>query len=337
MKKLLLILFSGILLTGCSDKFIESGISEITSENMTEPQTETSVATSKEDVYEIQTESATEITEEEISLPENAVSIEKAAELLLNKLNNYGYNTELNQHLAYDSTRIFSFRPCYVFFSYNDFDDKRTVTGWYAVNPSTGECFDIVTEQLPLFYRFEITEYGVEVYEKYADEPFQILSLDPDFTPDSEWLYEKYQEFNDPYRFIHINDFDFDGYDDISVQVGLGATNGTVQYYHYNPETRQFENWNELNGLYYGVQADIKNETLSVHSKSSAVGAEDTVYKWAGNVLIPVSMQKRYRNGDDIFVDYLEYDELGNEILIKREQLICDENGDISETIDVTP
>ncbi|MDE5936676.1 MAG: hypothetical protein K2G83_04655 [Ruminococcus sp.] len=334
--KRLLILFSVFLLTGCSDKFIESSISEITYENMTEPQTETSTVISKEDIYEIQTESATEITEEEISLPENVVNIEEAGELILNKLHNYVYNKEPNQHLAYDSTRMLNFRPCYVFFSYDDFDDKRTVTGWYAVNPSTGECFDITTEQLPLFYRFEITEYGVEVYQKYADEPFQLLSLDPDL-PNPEWLYEMNEKYNNPYQFIKVNDFDFDGYDDIAVQVGLGATNGTVQYYHYNPETQQFENWNELNSLYYGVQADIKNETLSVHSKSSAVGAEDTVYKWDGNVLIPVSMQKRYWNGDDIFVDYLEYDELGNENLVKREQLICDETGDISETIDVTP
>lgn len=196
---------------------------------------------------------------------------------------------------------------------------------------------EILTDPTPLFYRFEITEYGIEVYEKYGDEPFQVLSIDPDFTPRPEWLYEMNEKYDDPYRFIRMNDFDFDGYDDISVQVYLGATNGTYQYYRYDPLTRQFENWNELNALHYGVTPDIGNKTLSVYSKSSAVDSEDTVYKWAGDKLIPVSAEKRYWNGEGIFMDHLEYDDNGNKILARREKRVYDEDGNLISVTDVTP
>ena len=333
MKKLLFVVLSMFMLTGCSNsKMPENSENYQNSEVKAETTVTTStiISTTAETVTETTTEEKTEIPTkpEEISLPENALSIEQAGELLLNKLHNYGYNAEPNQHLSYDSTKTFKYRPCYVFFSYDDFDEHRTTTGWYAVNPVTGECSDITTEQIPLFYRFEITEYGIEVYEKYVDEPFQILYIDADFTPVPEWLYEKYKENgnNDPYSYICMNDFDFDGYDDISVMVYLGATNAVFQYYHYDAETRQFENWTELNKLHFGVQADIRNQTLSSHSKSSAVDAEDIVYKWSGDVLSPVSMEKRYQNGADILVDYFQYDDKGNETLVKREKLTFDEN-----------
>ncbi len=196
---------------------------------------------------------------------------------------------------------------------------------------------EILTEPTPLFYRFEITENGIEVYEKYGDEPFQILSTDPAFTPRPEWLYEMNEEYDDPYRFIRMNDFDFDGNDDISVQVYLGATNATYQYYRYDPLTQQFENWNELNELHYGVTTDIVNKTLSVYSKSSAVNSEDTVYKWVGDKLVPVSAEKRYWNEDGIIMDYLEYDDNGNEILVRRENQVHDDDGNLIGVTDVTP
>lgn len=331
MKKLVLFMSLGILLTGCSteEKISESssGISGTVAESSESATASAEISTT---TAETVTEEKAEIPSEpeEIPLPENALSIEQAEELLLNKLCNYGYNTEPNRHLAYDSVKNINYRPCYVFFSYDDFDDHRTTTGWYAVNPVTGECSDITTEQLPLFYRFEITEYGVDVYEKNSDELFQTLYLDADLTPMPEWLYERYTEYgdNDPYSYIFMNDFDFDGYDDISVMVYLGASNAVFQYYHYDVETRQFENWTELNNLHFGVQADIRNQTLLYHSKSSAVDAEDIVYKWAGDVLSPVSMEKRYQNGDGIFVDYFQYDDEGNETLVKREKFAPDEN-----------
>lgn len=135
---------------------------------------------------------------------------------------------------------------------------------------------------------------------------------------------------------VSFMDYDFDGCNDIAVEDRLGATNAGFRYFRYNPETEYFENWEALDKLYFYVKIN-NDETLSVHSKSSAVDADDTVYKWSGDVLVPVSSEKRYSKGKDIFVDYLEYDSYGNETLAKREKYILDENGDVTGTVDVTP
>lgn len=328
MKKILLIVCLISLLSGCSTEINKSSISEIT--NAIIEITEAIKATS-ETIKKVTTEPKTEPTEKEILLSKNSVNINEATDLLLRKLQNYGRNVEPNQHLKYEKTEVYNNTPCYVFRSYDDFDDHRTTTGWYAVNPVTGECFDTTTEHTPLFYTFDITKSGVEVYEKYADKPLQLLEIDPGFTPDPEWLYEKYQDdyFNhDPYRFITMNDFDFDGYDDIEVWVYLGATNAVFQYYHFNPDTGLFEEWYELNELHFGVHLCIQDKTFSVSSKSSAVDHYNDVYKWSEGKLMHVSGVKQYYSSEakEIYIDYLEYDNYENETLVKRERVILDEN-----------
>lgn len=327
MKKILFTVCLIYLFSGCSPEIKDSAVLEAV--------TETTIET----VQETFTESNSEFTEE-LTLPENALNINDAKELLLEKLRNYGYNSESNQYLEYEETKEYNNCPSYIFRNYDDFDDHRATTGWYAVNPVTGECFDTLTST-PMFYSFEITENGVEIYKKYSDEPLQILEIDPEYTPDPEWLYKSYQDEyfdHDPYRFITMNDFDFDGYDDIQVWVYLGATNGTLQYYRFNPDAGLFEKWHELNEFYHGVNVSIKDKTLSVSSKGSAVDHYYDVYKWTGDKLTHVSGKRQYDDYGDIYIDYLEYDEYGNEILIKKEKVILDENHEyqVVEEVDFT-
>lgn len=102
MKKLLLILFSGILLTGCSDKFIGSGISEVSAENLTELQTE------------IPTEPETELPVTEISdnirlynleLPENKEYCQKNLVVGLSyEMLGYGTITEKNKGIILETS-----------------------------------------------------------------------------------------------------------------------------------------------------------------------------------------------------------------------------------------
>lgn len=134
---------------------------------------------------------------------------------------------------------------------------------------------------------------------------------------------------------VQFNDYDFDGFNDIAVEKAL-ATNAVFSYFRYNPDTEYFESWTELDNLYFYIKIN-DNKTLSVHSKSSAVNADDTVYKWSGDVLVPVSAEKRYWNSEGIFMDCLEYDGNGNETLIKREKQVYDDNGRLISVTDVTP
>ena len=255
------------------------------------------------------------------------ISVSRASELLWNGLEKYD-----NRHISYYNRQKFDDRTYYVFRSYEDYDDRWVTTGWYAVDILRGDCYNtnVLTELTPLInkeknFSHKITESGgVEMY------------LDGEFYQSLDVTINNNILDMDSRTLVRFVDYDFDGYNDIAVEDRLGATNAGFRYFRYNPDTEYFENWSELDKLYFYVQIN-DDKTLSVHSKSGAVDADDTVYKWSGDVLVTVSKEKRYSKGKDIFVDYFEYDSNGNEILAKREKYILDENGDMTGTIDVTP
>lgn len=254
------------------------------------------------------------------------ISVSRASELLWLNLPEAD-----NRHISYYNRQEFDDRTYYVFRSYEDYDDRRVTTGWYAVDIFTGDCYNTntLTELTPLInkeknFSYKITNSGgIEIY--LDNKLYQ--SLDAEI--DDALLNRKSQDL------VKFRDYDFDGYNDMAVTKAF-ATNMVCSYFRYNPETEYYEKWEALDNLYFYVTIN-NDKTLSVHAKSSAVDADDTVYKWSGDVLVPVSMQKRYWNSEGIFVDYFEYDSNGNETLVKREKYIFDENGDVTDTIDVTP
>ena len=255
------------------------------------------------------------------------ISVSRASELLWLNLP----ETD-NRHISYYKRQKFDDRMYYVFRSYEDYDDRRVTTGWYAVDIFRGDCYNtnVLTELTPLInkeknFSHKITESGgVEIY------------LDGEFYQSLDVTINNNILDMDSRTLVRFIDYDFDGYNDIAVEERLGATNAVVRYFRYNPDTEYFENWSELDKLFFYVQIN-DDKTLSVHSKSSAVDAEDTVYKWSGDVLIPVSLQKRYWNDKGIFMDYIEYDDNGNETLVKREKHTHDDNGKLISVTDVTP
>ncbi|MCM1226595.1 MAG: membrane lipoprotein lipid attachment site-containing protein [Clostridium sp.] len=351
MKKILSVLCAALLLSGCAPQSAKSGSAAETEE--TQFRSEATVETAEETVAQEITEESTEETTEEATefsardyvfeIPEGAMSSEEAGELLLQKLQNYGYEygKDDDRIIAYEGKKVCENREYYSFHDYYDYADHTATMGWYLVDPSTGACFDNTTELLPLFYRFDITESGVEVYDKYAYDPFQVLNVDPEHTPIPEWLYETYKKesasFNTPYDFIDMIDLDFDGYDDIILQVYLGAYQGTFQYYRFDPDTKLFEEWTELNELHFHAKPDVRNKTLSVFSKSGAVDSWNDVYKWSDGELVKISSDQRYKDYEtqNIYMDHLEYDDYGNETLVKREKYILDENKKVIGTEEI--
>ena len=125
---------------------------------------------------------------------------------------------------------------------------------------------------------------------------------------------------------LEFADYDFDGYDDLFFQTSIHTANEPGVYFHFNPETCLFEKWDELNNI--GLQCYLNgNKTLKVSVKSSAVDHEITVYKWDNECLAPVSREIQYADGkNDIYIDYFKYDENSEEILVKREKALLDEN-----------
>ncbi|MCM1133215.1 MAG: hypothetical protein NC340_07055 [Ruminococcus flavefaciens] len=253
------------------------------------------------------------------------ISVSRASELLWLNLPESD-----NRHISYYNRQKFDSRTYYIFRSYEDYDDRQVTTGWYAVDIFTGDCYNTntLTELTPLIneekkFSYEVTDSGIEIYSD--GEFYQSIDVEIDDT----FLDRRGKDL------VKFRDYNFDGYNDIAVETAL-ATNAVFSYFRYNPDTEYFESWEELDNLHFYIKIN-EDKTLAVHAKSGAVDADDTVYKWAGDVLVPVSAEKRYIKGKDIFMDYLEYDDNGDEILVKREKYILDENGNTTGTVDVTP
>ncbi len=108
--------------------------------------------------------------------------------------------------------------------------------------------------------------------------------------------------------YISAEDFDFDGYTDIFIPSERSGISGT--YYHYNPETEQFEEWNELNKIGYKLTVNSDN-TLTVTSYLE-YGDVSTKYKWNGDKL---NLVERCETDADNNKIWYYIDENGNEFL----------------------
>lgn len=201
----------------------------------------------------------------------------------------------------------------------------------------TAETTEPVTENLaerpmpvwsPEYFQYETTDTGLNVYKTLnvlgeRGELHQQLEVDIE-TP------------SDNIRDIVITlDFDGDSYFDIAVRTYVDDKNTYYRYFHYNPDTDYFEEWQELNKLNYFV-SPFGNE-LTVFHKISDSDDETNTYVWENDSLVLIGKEKQYLDNGLTFREYLEYDENGNETLVKRENLVYDENGFLISVTDVTP
>lgn len=135
---------------------------------------------------------------------------------------------------------------------------------------------------------------------------------------------------------VTLADYDFDGYDDLYIkQGGFRTPNLYGVYMHYNPETKKFETWEQLSGINTVIWTDEKNQKLNTSVTGSAVDHESWTYIWNDDKqlqLIENSLQ--YAVEDDVFIDYFEYPD-GVKTLVRREQLILDDEQNIIDTIQI--
>lgn len=75
------------------------------------------------------------------------ISVSRASELLWQNIEKYE-----GMHISYYHRQKFDDSTYYVFNVYEDYDDRRVTTGWYAVDIFTGDCYDtnVLTELTPL-------------------------------------------------------------------------------------------------------------------------------------------------------------------------------------------
>lgn len=179
----------------------------------------------------------------------------------------------------------------------------------------------------PEHFQYEVTDTGLNVY-KALNAMGERGELHQQLAVDIETLSDNIRDIVIPM------DYDGDNYYDIAVRTYLGATNAAFRYFHYNPDTDYFEEWQELDKLNYFVSR--MGDELTVFSKASAVDSEESVYKWSGDVLVLIRKEKQYMENENIFRDFLEYDNDGNETLTKRERLIYNDDNNLIDVITET-
>ncbi len=113
----------------------------------------------------------------------------------------------------------------------------------------------------------EDSTYQVDVSEAGADHPFQVLEI-----TSAMW---------EPFSF---EDFNADGYLDLTVLYYYGANGGTAEHYIWSPSEGQYVMGpEELEYFgFYGI--DDKNRQLNMHHHGSAVSGTEYLYQWSGEM-----------------------------------------------------
>lgn len=179
-------------------------------------------------------------------------------------------------------------------------------------------------------YAFRLTDKGAEISQKDGEVIQEIEFYSP-------WLKEAYEKDPDGSYFVSA-DFDFDGDDDVAVLVSADDNVETYQYFRCDKEKNTFESWEELDVMYSLAVVDENAKTLSFHSLNGVEGYYDTVYRWTDDEkLMPVSAVIQYSDGNEAVRYSYEYDENGVSTCIKKERVLRDENGSLTDKTEELP
>ena len=173
-------------------------------------------------------------------------------------------------------------------------------------------------------YKFKVEDDGIMYYD--GSSVLQKIELD---CTDLIKRAESYDR--DPEEFLIISDFNFDGYDDLFVPDIIGTPNIPGTYFYMNPTRNfnSFEKWDVLNEIGQLMDVDADNQVLDLAVNISAADHETTVYRWESGTLVPVSRKHDYVSNEDgqHYIYRFEYDENGEEILVIKECVTVDEDG----------
>ncbi len=169
------------------------------------------------------------------------------------------------------------------------------------------------------------TPNKIDVSRQYSDgkaRSYQVLSAD---TSEIQKAIEKdsSKTIND---FVIKSDYDFDGYPDIFIIEKPDDLNKTGKYYHYDPENGSYQPWSELNGIRFELSGNAAEDMLTAIEKKDDIEYEERIYKWnEQDQLVLRKYTHKYKAGDTILIDYVDYDANGAEVFRETR----DENGSL--------
>ncbi len=149
--------------------------------------------------------------------------------------------------------------------------------------------------------------YGVEIFDEKKGEVLQEMQMDSSYAHESPFEFE---------------DFNADGYLDLTVTYYYGANGGTASHYIFSPSKEEFvEVAPELD--YYGMYSvDYETRRLYMHNHGTAIYGTETTYQWKNEMDFEMIKQfdhdyednennvrvkiVRYENGrEELLSDYL--------------------------------
>ncbi|MDE5946753.1 MAG: hypothetical protein K2G63_05590 [Oscillospiraceae bacterium] len=163
------------------------------------------------------------------------------------------------------------------------------------------------------YFGFNINEKGIDI----------IRNGDIVQTIETNYL-KNYPEYfsTAPEMHLGLYDYDFDGYGDLFIPTDFANPNTRGVYYHYNPATALLEEWDELNKIGIFMTVNDDDNALVMRIQGSEKSYKEIFYKWEDSNLKKAYSKFQYARGrsNQIYIDTYEYDENGNETLIKSEE-----------------
>ena len=177
------------------------------------------------------------------------------------------------------------------YFYIKDLGGGEKIQLWAKIIGSEpGELFDTIT-------------YQVEIYDEKGEELLHELQVR------STYVYES------PFKF---EDFNADGYLDLTVIYYYGANGGTASHYIFSPSKGEFAKLDsELD--YYGMYGvDNEERRLYMHYHGSAISGTEATYQWSGEMDYEKIKQFDHDSTQDgVEVKIVQYEE-------GKEKVICD-------------
>ena len=148
---------------------------------------------------------------------------------------------------------------------------------------------------------FDINTYKVEIFDENEDELLQEIQVDSTYAHKSPFEFE---------------DFNADGYQDITVLYYYGANGGSASHYIFSPSKQEFvELDSELS--YYGMYSvELDTRRLYMHYHGSAIDGTEITYQWKNEMDYEIIKQYDHERVDDnVHVKIIRYDNGKEEIL----------------------
>lgn len=143
--------------------------------------------------------------------------------------------------------------------------------------------------------------YGVKIVDEKENKVLQELEVNSSYSNKSPFSFE---------------DFNADGYLDLTVEYYYGANGGTASHYIFSPSKEEFvELDSELD--YFGMYGiDSETRRLYMHYHGSAISGTEIIYQWKNEMDFEKIKQFEHDNvGDDMQVTILRYENGKEEIL----------------------